>query len=173
VADVKPARQFDAVIGRHILIHVPDPQSTLRQVYDLLHTGGVAAFHECDFLLIHNSYPPCPLHDRIIHVFHRILSRDGGAGIGTRMFHLMVETGFMTPDCRVEYPLDGGPDSSFYEWFAESYRSVYPALQAKGLLEEGDWSDLDALEGVLREEAVSKRASFAAAPMIGAFARKP
>lgn len=173
VADFKPARQFDAVIGRHILIHLPDPLSTLHQVHALVRPGGVAAFHEFDFSLVHHSYPPCPIHDRVIHVFHRILSRDGGAGMGTRLFHLMSEAGFTTPDCRVEYPIDGGPDSLFYEWFAESYRSVYPALKSKGLLKDGDWSDLDSLEAALREEAVSKKAGFAAPPMIGAFARKP
>ena len=94
--------------------------------------------------------------------------------MGTRMFHLLTEAGFMTPDCRVEYPLDGGPDSPFYEWCAESYRSVYPVLKAKGLLAaDEDWPELDSLETALREEAVSKRASFAAPAMIGAFARRP
>jgi ubiquinone/menaquinone biosynthesis C-methylase UbiE len=167
-------KPFDAVIGRHILIHLADPLGTLRQVHGLLRTGGVAAFHEYDFSLIHKCYPPCPLHDRLIQVFHKVLSRDGGPGMGTRMFHLLIQAGFMTPDCRVEYPVDGGPESSFYEWFAESYRSIYPLMKSRGLLEpDEDWADLDSLEKELRQEAVSKGASFASPAMIGAFARKP
>jgi SAM-dependent methyltransferase len=172
-ADYQSTRSFDAVTGRHILVHLPDPMSIIRRVFEFLHAGGVAVFHEFDLSVIHPSYPPCQFHARIVSAFRDLFCADGQSGIGTRLFHMLLETGFTTPDCRVEYPIDGGPDCLFYEWLAETIRSMYPHMKAKGLLEDIKESDLDTLAERIRDEAVSQRASFAAPVMIGAFARKP
>ena len=173
VVDFHPARHFDAVIGRHILIHLADPSSFIRQAFELLHLRGVAVFHEFDFSVIHPSYPPCPLSARIIQAFRDVFCPDGKPGIGTRLFHMLLDTGFATPDCRVEFLIDGGPDTPFYEWFAESFRSVHPYLKAKGLLEGLEDLDLDTLAQRLREEGVAARAGTPSPMMAGAFARKP
>src|SRR5262245_28693227 len=42
----KPRRRFDAVVGRHILIHSQDPLAMLRDCAALLHERGLAIFHE-------------------------------------------------------------------------------------------------------------------------------
>ncbi len=95
------------------------------------------------------------------------------AGMGTRLFHLLWEAGFDHPDCRAEYPIDGGPDSPFYEWIAESFRSLHPHLKAKGLLEDQDEIDLDTLADQLRDEAVTRKSGGSCPIMVGGFARKP
>src|SRR5262245_48581125 len=41
----RPGRTFDAVVGRHILIHSKDPLAVLRDCAALLHKRGLAAFH--------------------------------------------------------------------------------------------------------------------------------
>jgi hypothetical protein len=92
--------------------------------------------------------------------------------MGTQLLHLMLEAGFRAPDCRAEYPVDGGPDSPFYEWLAESFRSIAPRAAAAGFVNESEF-DLDALEQQLRQEAVSANASIPGPTMVGCFARKP
>src|SRR5215471_7684971 len=46
VLSYRPARPVDAVIGRHLLIHTPDPLAALRIAFSILNPGGVAAFQE-------------------------------------------------------------------------------------------------------------------------------
>src|SRR5262245_51205023 len=41
-----PGRRFDAVVGRHILIHSHDPLALLRDCASLLHARGLAVFNE-------------------------------------------------------------------------------------------------------------------------------
>ena len=49
----------DAVIGRLILMHLPDPESTLRQLARLVRLGGVIAFCETDISAV-RSFPRRP-----------------------------------------------------------------------------------------------------------------
>jgi SAM-dependent methyltransferase len=162
---------FDAIIGRHILIHVPDPLSILQRICESLRPGGVAVFQEYDFEAVHAAYPPCPLRDQTFQVFRDFFGRACHGDIGTRLFHLFIEAGLTSPDCRAEYPIDGGADSAFYEWIAESFRSILPRAQALGVVLNFD-SNPDTLAERLREEAVTVNACSPAPVMVGGFARK-
>jgi len=162
---------FDAVVGRHILIHVPDPLSVVQNAFRILREGGVAVFQEFDFSVIQAAYPPCPFREQVLRLCKDFFCRATQGDAGTRLFHLFVEAGFTAPDCRVEYPIDGGPDSPFYEWIAESVRSFFPRAEALGMVEGLD-IHLDTLAERLREEAVAVRACCPAPLMVGGFARK-
>ena len=164
--------EFDAVIGRHILIHLPDPLRALQRVYASLRPGGAAAFQEFDFSVIHRSYPPCPLREQVLDVFRDFFQRAPTHGdVGTRLFHLFLEARFVAPDCRAEFPIDGGPDSPFYEWCAEALRSILPHAEAMGV-DQGLRTGIDTLADRIREEAVTRHAAFPAPFMVGGFARK-
>jgi SAM-dependent methyltransferase len=168
----QPGRSFDAVIGRHILIHSRDPLAIVSKAYEWLSPGGVAAFQEYDFSTAHAAYPPLPLRDRLMTVFRDFFGAVSHGNIGTQLPHLLLETGFRAPNCRVEYPMDVGPDSPFYEWIAESFRSIAQRAAAIGLVKEFEFN-LDTLEQQLRQEAAPRNASFPGPTMAGCFARKP
>ena len=166
----KPGRRFDAVVGRHILIHSKDPLAVLRDCAALLHERGLAAFHEYDFSVVHRGWPPTPLRDRVMEVFDQFFARATWSNIGSRLWKLLMEAGFEHPDCRAEYPINGGSDSVYHEWIAESFRSIQPRAIALGIIAEGEF-DLDALEQRMREEATAANSCIPAPAMIGAFAR--
>jgi len=168
----KPGRTFDAVIGRHILIHSRDPLGILCKAYECLSPAGVAVFQEYDFSTMHRAYPPCPMRERLMAVFRDFFGAMTHGNIGTQLLPLLLEAGFRAPDCRVEYPMDGGPDSPFYEWMAESFRSIAPRAAAAGFVKESDF-DIDALEQQLRQEGASRNASIPGPTMVSCFARKP
>lgn len=167
----RPGRKFDAVVGRHILIHSREPLALLRDCAALLHPRGLAVFHEYDFSVVHRGWPPTPLRDQVAEVFDQFFAKVSCSNIGSRLWSLFQESGFDQPDCRAEYPISGGPDSVYYEWFAESFRSIHPRAVAAGLIREGEF-DLDALEQALRAEVTARNSSFPAPAMIGAFARR-
>ena len=170
VHDWDPGRRFDAVIGRHILIHSKDPLSVLRRSASMLQPRGLAVFHEYDFSVIHRAWPPAPLRDGTMEVFDRFFARACCSNMGTRLWKLLVEAGFENPDCRAEYPIDGGADSLFFEWFTESLRSLLPRAMALGIV-TADEIDIDTFEERLRAENLTAGSCFPAPAMIGAFAR--
>jgi len=127
-------------------------------------------FHEYDFSIVHRGWPPTPLRERIAEVFDRFFAKVAYSNIGSRLWSLFLEAGFEHPDCRAEYPISGGSDSAYYEWFAESFRSIHPRAVAAGIIGDGEF-DLDALEQRMRAEATAANSCFPAPAMIGAFAR--
>ncbi|HEY3886538.1 MAG TPA: methyltransferase domain-containing protein [Vicinamibacterales bacterium] len=166
----KPGRRFDAVVGRHILIHSKDPLSVLRDCAALLHERGLAAFHEYDFSVVHRAWPATTQRERVMEVFDQFFARVAWSNIGSRLWNLLIEAGFERPDCRAEYPISGGSESVYYEWITESFRSIHPRAVAQGVIAEGEF-DLDTLEERLRAEVGAGKSCIPAPAMVGAFAR--
>lgn len=66
---------------------------------------------------------------------------------------------------------DAGTDSPFYEWFAESFRTIASRAVAAGFVKESEFN-FDTPEEQLRQEAVSRNATIPSPTMVGCFARK-
>jgi cyclopropane fatty-acyl-phospholipid synthase-like methyltransferase len=172
VVDFRPQTPVDATIGRHILIHMPEPAALMEAAFAALESGGVAVFQEYDFSVLHPAYPSVPLRDRVGEVFRDFFTKTMRANMGTQLYHLAVQAGFSSVECRAEYEMGGGADSPFYEWFAESLRSILPHAEALGVLRASD-VDVDTLATRLRQEAVANASCFPAPMMVGCIARKP
>jgi ubiquinone/menaquinone biosynthesis C-methylase UbiE len=173
ISEYQTDATYDAVIGRHILIHAPDPRVVVGMAHSRLNPGGVAVFQEYDFTVVHRPFPEAPLCARMFEIFREFFAKAGHGNIGTRLFHLFTEEGFPSPQCRVEYPMDGGAGSPFYEWIAESFRSIMPRAEALGLVRRDEVVGIDSLAARLEEETVSQRGCVAGPAMVGCFARKP
>src|SRR5262249_41921104 len=122
-----PSEPYDAVIGRHILIHTKDALAILKKTAGMVGNGGLIAFQEYDLSWFPPGYPESP---RMIHVIEQIVEFFRRAvprpNIGTQLFYLMQEAGLTAPECRAEAIMDGGPHSPIYEWLAETLISLSP-----------------------------------------------
>jgi hypothetical protein len=171
--DFRPTRSYDAVIGRHILLHTQDALDVLFRAVSMVHTGGVVAFQEFDMSSFSRGYPEMPLMFRvqelICEFFRRSVRR---ANIGMQLPKLMQEAGLPPPDCRAEFSIDGGPHSRVYQWVAESVRSLLPRMEELGITTEAAL-EIETLEERLRREAIKTGGFAVIGPMIGAFARRP
>jgi ubiquinone/menaquinone biosynthesis C-methylase UbiE len=173
VNDHAPSRPYDAVIGRHILIHTPDALGLLRKAASVLHAGGVVAFHEGDFSFIPKGYPESPQMCRALNLIGEFFQRSvPRPNIGTQLFYLMQEAGLQPPECRADCVMDGGAHSAVYEWIAETVRSLLPRMETLGLTTAAE-VNIETLAERLRQEGLANRAAIFAPMMIGAFARKP
>jgi len=56
---------FDAVVGRWVLMYVPDPAEMLRKTVACLRPGGIVAFQESDLRNPVGPFPPAPLHEQV------------------------------------------------------------------------------------------------------------
>jgi 2-polyprenyl-3-methyl-5-hydroxy-6-metoxy-1,4-benzoquinol methylase len=173
VNDHSPAHLYDAVVGRHILIHIQDALAVLRKVVSIVHPGGVIAFQEYDLSFYPHGYPELPLmfwvEGVIVEFFRRSVPK---ANMGTQLFYLMQEAGLPSPECRAECITGGGAHSPVYEWLAETVRSLLPRMEALGITTAAE-ADIDTLAERLRKESLEKRAVTISPLMVGAFSRKP
>src|SRR5581483_9249803 len=58
--------EFDAVVGRLILIYLRDKVAVLRRLVEHLRPGGIVAFQELDFAGIGASWPSSPLFSQAV-----------------------------------------------------------------------------------------------------------
>jgi ubiquinone/menaquinone biosynthesis C-methylase UbiE len=166
-------RPYDAVVGRHLLLHVKDAQSTLRALTAMIGPGGVVAFQEFDVSFFVPGYPELPLNFAVARLMIDFFCRaTPKPNIGTQLFHLMQQAGLPPPECRAEHLIAGGPDSILYEWIAETLRSILPPMAAMGMTAAAEIYT-DDLGQRLREEATRAQAVVVGPMMVGAFARKP
>jgi hypothetical protein len=99
----------------------------------------------------------------------------GGAGAdleaGGRLRRTFLDAGLRDPVTRLEARLEGGPDSPYYRYVAESVRSMLPEARRLGLGGFDD-RDADALADRLRDQAVALGSALVVWPVVLGWATK-
>ncbi len=165
---------FEAVVGRLVLMYVADPADTLRSLARCLKPGGIVAFQ--DFNLAHESVrtsPTTPLWEQTWGWFVAA-ARNAGipAEMGFGLRHAFLDAGLPAPEMRLESAVLGGHDSFAYEWMAETLRSVLPLVVRFGIATEEE-VDIDTLAARLRAETVEVSGVVKGPDMVSAWARVP
>jgi len=175
---------FDAIVGRWVIMYVPDPANLLGRVSALLRPGGIVAIQESDLTTPVRTYPSTPLHDRLAHLMHVDESRTDESGsdesgsdesgpdgaMGLKLFRTFVDAGLPAPQLCLHTPAGGGPSWPGYAYLTASVRSLLPHLeQVRGVQPED--LDLDTLEERLRDEIVSIHGMQILTSVIGAWTR--
>lgn len=171
VAEHHAKEPYDAIVGRHILIHTPDPLAILRQAAAQVHRDGIVAFQEFDLSRFYPSTPPKPLLEKTFRAFVDLFVQVTHADIGVRLFQMFQDAGLVNVQSKGEFFLDGGRGCPFYEWIAETVRSLLPQLEALGIAKAEDL-DVDTLADRLKEEALAVGGCVASPVMVGTFGRK-
>jgi ubiquinone/menaquinone biosynthesis C-methylase UbiE len=172
VRDVALDGDFDAVVGRWVLMHMTDPVGVVRHVATRLRAGGIVAFHENDF-----TYPPTvfPATELSQQIQRWAIPPAGTPGretrMGTKLFKTYVDAGLPAPQLIVEAPAGGGADWPGYEYLAETMRSLMPALQQFNRVDPAEIR-IDTLADRLRDDVVSRNAIHMLPIMFGAWTRK-
>jgi ubiquinone/menaquinone biosynthesis C-methylase UbiE len=153
--DYSAERSYDAAVGRHVLIHALDPPAWICKVKSLLRAGGIAAFQEYDLSYFPPIEPELPLFreltEFLVELFRRAVRYPDS---GARLYHWMQLAELSNVRSNAKCLIGGGVESPYYEWFAETIRSVAPRLEALGIISAAEL-DLETLAVRLREEAVS------------------
>jgi SAM-dependent methyltransferase len=164
---------FDAVVGRWILMYLPDPVAVLRGLVGRLRSGGIVAFQENDFTYPPTTFPPAPLHQQIM----RWTTPPPGAGgpdqqMGSKLRQTYLDAGLPGPELRLDAPVGGGEDWPGYAYVADTVRSLLPMLEQMGVAKAED-VDVETLADRLRAEALEQHGVQMLPIVIGAWARKP
>jgi|ERR1051326_1074292 ubiquinone/menaquinone biosynthesis C-methylase UbiE len=170
-SQIASTRLFDAVVGRFILMYLPDPVAVLRSLSRLVRPGGVFAFQESSWVPILAISTHLPLWSTAVSLMCETFQRSGAdPEIGLSLYRMFQEAGLPAPTMRMEIPL--GDDSDFVRWVYDVICSLRPQSQQlnQSLEKLGDFDTL--LERLQAEFAASNGvASWMA--IVGASSCKP
>jgi SAM-dependent methyltransferase len=130
VEDYSNPKPFDAVIGRYVLIHQPDPVALIRAASGLVRPGGVIAFHElCIRGQVLGSLPIVLLWQQagewIQMAFQAAAPHHDAGG---RLIEHFCQAGLPQPTLFCESLVGGGADSPLIPWIAATLESFLPYL---------------------------------------------
>jgi SAM-dependent methyltransferase len=149
VRDVAVEGQFDAVVGRLVLLYVPKPETALQALLPKLKPGAVAAFVEC------TPIPPylvedLPLfracNDKLVEIYEAC---DADLQMGQKLHHTFTAAGLPAPEMIMETLL--GRSDDLVRTRADIFRSLEPQAKARGVTYDSIGS-LDTLTARLRAE---------------------
>ncbi|PDT76039.1 class I SAM-dependent methyltransferase [Bradyrhizobium sp. C9] len=166
-------RDFDAIVGRLVLIYVKDPAALIRHLLGHVKADGIVAFQDLDWGEGPIANPPSPLLSQawgtVKEMFHR-------AGLNNRMglsLHgAFVAAGLSAPRMSLFAPAGGGADFDGYDYMASGLRSNLPHIVKLGVATEAELA-LDSFAERLRAEVVAANGAFALPTFVGAWSRKP
>jgi len=174
INDFVRSEEFDALVGRFVLMHQADPAGALRGAARSVRDGGAVVMLESFMELLRtgaHSEPHSPLYDELVH-FKCEVVRGAGADLsaGGRLRSTFLDAGLPEPACRLEARLEGGPDSPYYDYVEQSLRSMLPEAQRIGLKTYSE-QDVEGMADRLRSEVVALRSSLVVWPVVAAWTR--
>lgn len=171
IADIN-VDEVDAVIGRLILMHLPDPISTLRQLAGLVRPGGLVAFCEFDIGAV-RSIPDSPLSQALVAA---IVGTFQGVGLnsafGTTLQTLFRQAGLGVPQLTLAAPVGTAHDTEVFAYAVEVWRLLLPLAEQLGLVTD-ELADIDTLLTRMLEQAGAADAILILPPMITAWTTVP
>ena len=164
-------RQFDAIVGRLVLMYYPDPVDAIRKLTRHVRPGGLVVFQEVD-LANARSVPVAPLYERCLTWIKQALSASGARiNLGLELYPVFLAAGLPGPSMRMDALIGGGPQCPVYEIVAELIQSLLPAMEKMkiaGAAEVG----ISTLAQRMRDEVVALKGVVLSAGFIGAWSRK-
>lgn len=174
IDEIDHPEAYDALVGRFVLMHQPDPSAALAAAARGVRTGGVVVMIESYMELLRtggHSQPPSALYDRLVR-FKCDVVRGAGADLhaGARLRRTFVDAGLDAPTCRLETRVEGGGESPYYEYVEHSVRSMLPEARRLGL-DSFTEDDVEGLAQRLRQEVVEAGGSLLVWPTVSAWSR--
>ena len=162
-------RQFDAIVGRRVLMYLPDPRRVISELSAMLKIGGIMIFQESDSTLSSKSIVPMPLHKQVDKWIWDTVEREGGnIHIGFDLWSLLTQKGLIIEKLRAEAVVQT-PDKPLPR--AMIVKLMLPRIIKTGVATENE-IDINTLEDRLTEERENTNAIYIGEIVFLACARK-
>jgi ubiquinone/menaquinone biosynthesis C-methylase UbiE len=171
--DFSSTRQFDAIVGRYVLLYQPDAAATLRHLTRFLRPGGIVAFHEPDFTCPTPTTPACDFLDQVLWLVPQAFRLAGlPADFGRHLASTFLGANLPFPSMAAEIPVGGASGSSLYSWIASTVISLAPRFESLGMsLPPGVVAD-HTLAAKLEEASLATGSQLMLSIQYGAWTRK-
>jgi SAM-dependent methyltransferase len=177
-ADIRTAdlpNDFDAAIGRLVLMYLADPVDALSAAATHVKPGGIVAFLEIEAPLLfrYAKELPVPTYQEFARCLEELFARAGihqSAGFG--LHRAFVEAGLGIPTMSAYAPMGGPADWPGFRAAVDTLRSILPLLENFGIT-TAEQLNLDTFAERLFAEVEAAGAPIAGATHVGAWARIP
>jgi 2-polyprenyl-3-methyl-5-hydroxy-6-metoxy-1,4-benzoquinol methylase len=163
---------FDALVGRLILLYLPEPAQALRKLLGLLRPGGLVVFQEMDMLSA-RAVPACTLYARVGAWLCTTFERAGvDVEMGSHLYSTFLHAGLPTPQLLSAAHVGGGESTELFEWLTSTLRSLLPLMEKFGIATPAELQ-LDSLASRLCAEVSAGGGVVHTPCYVGGWARKP
>lgn len=172
-ATLVPDRQFDAIIGRLVLLYVPNAAAVLTRLAQHLRPGGIVAFQDFNFLSRSiDAYPAVPLLEQVWQWAQAVVASLGiHEAPGYHLMSIFLEAGLPAPVMGINGVLGtGGTTRAAVEYAAETIRSMLPLILRFGIATE-DEIDIDTLADRIYLQAIAQNSVLKAPDIVSAWVR--
>jgi len=175
IADLDLA-PMDAVVGRFVLMHQPDPMAALARARRWVRPGGVVAMMESHLTALGagwHSWPPSAAYQQLLDTMLPIIQAAGGRiDMGLQLRHTFLGAGLPEPILDVHALPAGSAAPAMGRYMADSLRSMRGTAERLGVAcptAEG----IDVLEQALLADAARPGAIINGPVVVTAWARVP
>lgn len=162
---------FDALIGRFILKHLPEPATVLRRLVDHVTASGLVAFQELDVRCT-ESDPPGALFSRNVRWLAdalQFVQVDPRGGV--HQARIFLAAGLPPPQVMLTAKIEAAtPDAYIFRYMAETTRTLLPVIVRAGIASAEEVA-IETLEERLREEALRSDSTLINVGLVGAHCR--
>ena len=164
-------QEFDAVIGRLVIIYLGDPVAGVRAFSRYVKGGGLIYFQE--FCLPGTTaVPEVPLYTECIRLINEAFARAKiQLYLGMRLPAIYRAAGLPAPSLLAMSRIETGPDSFGYAYIAQTIRSLLPMIVKTGVATKEEVG-IDTLADRRRDEVVSRDATIHLPELVAAWTRK-
>jgi ubiquinone/menaquinone biosynthesis C-methylase UbiE len=173
VSDIREASAdgpFDAIVGRLVLMYLPDPAAVLRTQITLLRPGGLIAPIEFDIGTA-RSLPPIPLERQVAAWLGEVFQRAGiESSLGSRLWAILRDAGVRPLGMLGVQPHFGPDDLAGPSLLAGIVRTMLPLIEQTGVATAQQVA-AETLQDRLAEEMTANGAVFAHPILLSAWGK--
>lgn len=161
---------FDAIVGRRVLMYLPQPGSALRDLAAALRPGGLIVFQEHDATMVPATLTPLPLRQQVHDWMWETVKRESAdVHIGFRLASLFEQAGLVVEQVRAHAVVQTPHERHKVDAIV---RAMLPRMVRHGVASEAE-VDIETLDARLAAEHASTAATFIGDMVFFAWARAP
>ena len=166
------ANSFDCIVGRRVLMYLPDVQNVLAALAAVLRPGGHMAFQEHDATLTPGRLGSWPLHDQVHYWIWETVRREGAnPHLGMALAPMLQTLDLSVQACWAQ-AIFAGYEQGVHHALHEIVGFVQSRIVAQGVASALE-IDLTTLEARLEAERKSHTSAYIADMVVCVIATKP
>ncbi len=170
IATFKTDAKFDALVGRLVLLYLPDPAAAVRHLSQHLRPGGIVAFQEYD----RSQFSQVPAGELFTQIKHWLLeafvAADTELDMGTKLYSTLVHAGFPPPNMVAATQVACGSSAPEYDYPVDLLRSLQPFIERAGIA-TAEEIGIDTLVARLVDDAVANERVIFLPRVVGAWSK--
>jgi len=169
--DLHFAQQFDALVGRIVLMFQPNPATILRRLARHVSSGGLVFFQEPDMSGA-KSVPAVATVEKAASWMREVFRTAGAdSELGPKLHATFKEAGLPAPQMTIDGLIEGS-EGRAPALLTESIRAMIPAIEQLGLATSAEIG-IETLEYRIRAELEAANATMSSPLLVSAWARIP